>query len=156
MIAAGKRLRLWHTSCGPLVPSPPLSLTVSVTQTHAKQATVSTASYIQLQMSSLWAPVLFDVMNNENEFSFTQVFENKQSGLWAPESTHFQVTCIHRLIVNFCYRGFQNSLCHHVKHSSEADMWTSRQWWISDKVDLKWCLTCWRTYQKNMKLKAHK
>lgn len=73
VIAAGKRLRLWHTSCGPLVPSPPPSLTTSVTQTHAKQATVSTASHIQLQMSPLWAPAPFDVMNNEDEFSFTPV-----------------------------------------------------------------------------------
>lgn len=76
VIAAGKRLRLWHTSCGPLVPSPPPSLSTSVTQTHAKQATVSTASHIQLQMSPLWAPVPFDVMNNEDEFSFMQVSEN--------------------------------------------------------------------------------
>lgn len=69
-------MRLWHTSCGPLVLSPPPSLTTSVTQTHAKQATVSTASHIQLQMSPLWAPAPFDVMNNEDEFSFTPVCEN--------------------------------------------------------------------------------
>lgn len=29
---------------------------------------------IQLQMSLPWAPVPFDVMNNEDEFSFTRVF----------------------------------------------------------------------------------
>lgn len=50
--------------------------TTSATQTHAKQATVSTASHIQLQMSLLWAPALFDVMNNEDGFSFVQVSEN--------------------------------------------------------------------------------
>lgn len=76
VIAAGRRLRLWHTSRGPLVPSHSPSLTNSVSQTHAKQAAVSTASRIQLQMSPLWVPALFDVMNNEGAFSFTQLAEN--------------------------------------------------------------------------------
>lgn len=75
------------------------------THTHAKQATVSTASHIQLQMSPPWAPSPFDVMNNEDEFSFAQVSENynaivqvphfKQSGLRAQESIHVQATDTH-------------------------------------------------------------
>lgn len=76
VIAAGRRLRLWFTSCGPLVPSHPPSLTNSLSQTHAKQAAVSTASRIQLQMSPLWVPASFDVMNNEGAFSFTLLAEN--------------------------------------------------------------------------------
>lgn len=77
VIEAGRTLSLWHTSCGSLVSSPPHHpSTISAAQTHAKQATVSTASHIQLQMSPLWAPALFDVTNNEDEFSFAQVSEN--------------------------------------------------------------------------------
>lgn len=82
VIAAGRRLRLWHTSCGPLVPSRPPSLTNSVTQTHAKQAAVSAAPRIELQMSPLWVPALFDVMNNEGGLSFKQLAENCNAWLF--------------------------------------------------------------------------
>lgn len=82
VIAAGRRLTLWHTSRGPLVPSRPPSLTNAITQTHAKQAAVATAPHIQLQMSALWVPALFDAMNNGGGFSFKRLAEKCNTWLF--------------------------------------------------------------------------
>lgn len=117
--------------------------TTSATQTHAKQATVSTASHIQLQMSLLWAPALFDVMNNEDGFSFAQVSENCNT--YCLGSSHQAVrsavltvySCpsyipthtvqIHTLTDRF------GSMCKHIREhpATEANkQWLSEDWYI--------------------------
>lgn len=140
VIAAGRRLRLRHTSHGPLVPSHPPSLTNSVSQTHAKQAAVSTASRIQLQMSPLWVPALFDVMNNEGAFSFTQLAANCNAWLFCSHTSHSNQVCkqvkLHahlHISVSSLFMSLQNCIKLYKKRAQRA-FWRQR-WdvWCSNK-----------------------